>query len=68
MARFPEMTMMVDAVLNDKTVAKSTGSVLYGPDSAAWPSRWYDAVRVSQIEEWIVDEEIERVRSMGTNG
>jgi hypothetical protein len=29
---------------------KEAGGVLYGPDSAQWPVRWFDAVDLIQVE------------------
>lgn len=33
-----------------KRVHGAAGGVLYGPDSARWPARWFDAVDVIEIE------------------
>lgn len=58
----PEAQAMVTEVMNMEAVRERTGATLYGTDTAKWPTKWYDTVRLVQNEEWRVDNAIEKRR------
>lgn len=60
--RYPEMDMLVTEILNMVRVKEFTGSVPFGNDSAKWPARWYDAVKISFNEDCRFENEREQVR------
>lgn len=63
-SRHRDMDALVTEVFGMYRVKESTGAVLFGPDTGNWPARWYDAIRIAEIEEDRVDTARELIREM----
>jgi hypothetical protein len=46
----PESEQAIQKFFSAQRVQKGAGGVLYGPDSSAWPARWFDTVSILQGE------------------
>jgi hypothetical protein len=46
----PESLDLIQEFMRAQRVREATGGVLYGPDSSAWPARWFDVVDLLQVE------------------
>lgn len=55
-SRHPEMDVMVEQMINLRRIREATGSVPFGADSNTWPIRWYELVRLVEIEDWKLDQ------------
>ena len=53
---------LVHAMFSDSWVRES-GAVLYGPNTAKWPARYFDAVVIAEQERARADRELDRVRA-----
>ena len=45
-----ESLRLIAEFIRARRVREASGGVLYGPDAARWPARWFDAVDVLQAE------------------
>ncbi len=59
--RHPEMEVLVTEIFGMMRTHASTGASPFGPDSNKWPVKWYDAVRLAEIENIRIDDERDQV-------
>jgi hypothetical protein len=50
MHRAPESLRLIGEFWRARRVREASGGVLYGPDAAEWPARWFDTVELLQGE------------------
>jgi len=58
--RHREIDSLVTDVLNSSLIQSTFGSPVYGVDSAKWPARWFDAVRMASLENRSIDRAIDK--------
>ena len=63
MARVPEMVVIANEVTEMGWVGEKHASP-YGPDSNKWPSKWYDLVRMADIENFKVESAKDKIRDL----
>jgi len=58
------MEIAVTEMLGLRRIYAASGATPFGPDCNKWPAKWYDMVRIAEIEEMRIDSEIEKVKGL----
>ena len=56
------MEILAYEILSMQRVKDATGSVPFGHDTTKWPVKWFDAVRMAEIENYRFEDARDKMR------